>query len=241
MTTFALVHGAWHGAWCWEGLTPLLSQAGHDVVAPQLPSDDGSADFDAYADVVCTALLECDDDVVVVAHSLAGATGPLIPARRPVRHLVYLCAAIPEPGLSLIDQWQAAPDMVSSDFADGWLQGLSEPDEQMRNVWVDFDFAQRVFYADCDDATVAAAIDHLRPQAAHPWMAPCSLTEHPPVSCTSVVCSDDRVVNPVWSKRIASDIGAEIVDLPGHHSPMLAQPWAVADVLLRIAGGSAPR
>jgi hypothetical protein len=57
MTTFALVHGAWHGAWCWERLAPLLQQAGHDVVAPELPSEDGSADFDAYADLVCTALL----------------------------------------------------------------------------------------------------------------------------------------------------------------------------------------
>jgi len=51
VTTYALVHGAWHGAWCWEKLTPLLQQAGHEVVAPDLPSDDGSADFDTYADV----------------------------------------------------------------------------------------------------------------------------------------------------------------------------------------------
>jgi pimeloyl-ACP methyl ester carboxylesterase len=74
MTTFALVHGAWHGAWCWELMTPLLQQAGHDVVAPDLPCDDGSATtFDPYADVVCAALDGCDDDVVVVAHSLGGA------------------------------------------------------------------------------------------------------------------------------------------------------------------------
>ena len=71
-------------------------RAGHAVIAPELPSDDGSADFDAYADSVCTALRGCDGDVVVVAHSLAGATGALVPVRRPVRHLVYLCAAVPE-------------------------------------------------------------------------------------------------------------------------------------------------
>ena len=56
MTTFALVHGAWHEAWCWEWVAPLLQQAGHHVVAPDMPSDDGSADFDAYADAVCAAL-----------------------------------------------------------------------------------------------------------------------------------------------------------------------------------------
>ena len=163
MATFALVHGSWHGAWCWERLTPLLQQAGHDVVAPELPSEDGSADFDAYADVVCAALQGRDDDVVVVAHSLAGATGALVPDRRPVRHLVYLCAAIPEAGLSLVDQWQAQPDMVAKEFGDGWLQGLTEPDDQLRTAWVDLDFARTVFYADCDEATVSAAIDIFDP------------------------------------------------------------------------------
>lgn len=119
MTTFALVHGAWHGAWCWERLTPLLQQAGHNVLVPELPTEDGSADFAAYADVVCADLRACDDDVVVVAHSLAGATGALVPDRRPVRHLVYLCAAVPQAGVGLVEQWQAQPDMVMTEFADG--------------------------------------------------------------------------------------------------------------------------
>jgi hypothetical protein len=61
------------------------------------------------------------------------------------------------------------------------------------------------------------------------------LTEHPAVRCTSVVCSEDRVVNSDWSKRTARDIGADIVELPGSHSPFLSRPASVADVLLRIA------
>src|SRR5262245_43101512 len=129
MATFALVHGAWHGAWCWERVIPLLQQAGHDVVAQDLPSDDGSADFDAYADTVCAALRGYDD-VVLVAHSLAGSTAALVATRNPVRHLVYLCTAVPEPGMGLVDQWQAQPDMVGAEFAEGWLQALTEPDEQ---------------------------------------------------------------------------------------------------------------
>jgi len=121
VTTFALVHGAWHGSWCWESLTPYLTQAGHDVVAPELPSDDGSADFDTYADVVCDALHGCGNDVVVVGHSLGGATAALVAARNPARHLVYLCAAVPAAGLSLLDQWQEHPDMANAN----WAKGLS--------------------------------------------------------------------------------------------------------------------
>jgi len=238
MTTFALVHGAWHGAWCWERLTPLLLQAGHDVVAPELPTDDGSADFDAYADCVCTALRGCDDDVVVVAHSLAGVTGALIAGRRPVQHLVYLCAVVPEVGISLLEQWQAQPDMVCREFANGWLEGLSQPDEHLRTAWVDADFVRKMFYADCDEATADAAIRRLRLQSGYPWTVPCSLVEQPSARCTSVVCGEDQVVRPQWSKRTARRIGAHIVELPGSHSPMLSRPLDVADILLRAAGRS---
>ena len=57
MSTFALVHGAWHGAWCWERLTPELEALGHRVITLDLRSDDSSASFDDYADAVCAALV----------------------------------------------------------------------------------------------------------------------------------------------------------------------------------------
>src|SRR6478609_9830058 len=131
MTTFALVHGAWHGAWCWERLSPLLQQAGHDVVTMDLPSEDGTATFDTYADVVCAALAGRDEDVVLVGHSYGGNTVPLVAARRPVRHLVYLCAMIPDVGRSLFDQIGDELEMLNPLYE----RGLSIPDEQLRQVW----------------------------------------------------------------------------------------------------------
>ena len=71
------------------------------MVAPNLPTDDGSADFDTYADAMCSALRGCDDNVVVVGHSMGGPTAALVAAKRPARHLIYLCAIVPECGLSL--------------------------------------------------------------------------------------------------------------------------------------------
>ena len=114
-------------------------------------------------------------------------------------------------------------------------QRVGKPDEQGRMTWVDFDFVRKVFYPDCDESTVAAAIGHLRPQAVHPWMQPCWLAELPSVPCTYVVCAEDQVVSVEWSRRIARRLGADIVELPGGHSPLLARPSAVADVLLRVA------
>jgi len=231
MTTFALVHGSWHGAWCWELLSPFLRRPGHDVVAMDLPCDDGSASFVTYADVVCDALEGCNDDVVLVGHSLAGNTIPLVAARRPVRHLVYLCAMIPDIGRSLFDQMREEPMLNPA-----YVKGLSEPDRQNRTRWVDLKLARELLFADCDEPTSEAAVTRLGPQARYPYSAPFSLAEFPTVAATSVICSEDQIVRPEWSRRIARDrLGANIKELAGSHSPFLSRPSAVADVLLRVA------
>src|SRR5215218_4055369 len=76
MTTFGLVHGAWHGAWCWEQLIPELERLGHRAVAMDLPCDDPSATYSSYADVIVDALVDEPDDVVLVAHSMGGLSMP---------------------------------------------------------------------------------------------------------------------------------------------------------------------
>lgn len=232
MTTFALVHGAWLGAWSWESVTPLLERAGHRVVAMDLPCEDGSASFDVYADVVCASLAGCDDDVVLVGHSLGGHTVPLVAERRSVRHVVYLCGVVPSIGQSVLDQLRDEPSMLDP----LWQQGVAGPDQQTRAMWVDSGIAQRVMYHDCDDRTANAAFRRLRPQALYPQRFPLSLSRFPAVPSTYVVCSDDRFLSPEWSKRVAHDrLDAELIELLGSHSPLLSRPESVAEVLLRIA------
>ncbi|MDT7764163.1 MAG: hypothetical protein QOC63_3583 [Mycobacterium sp.] len=93
-----------------------------------------------------------------------------------------------------------------------------------------------MMYADCDERTANAAVKRLRPHSPYANTLPCSLTEFPAVSCTSVVCSDDRLIGLNWAKRVARDrLGAEILELPGSHSPFLSRPSTLADELLRIA------
>jgi pimeloyl-ACP methyl ester carboxylesterase len=231
MTTFALVHGGYHGAWCWEHLTPLLEQAGHDVVVMDLPLEDSAATFDTYADIVCEALDRCDDDVVLVGHSYAGNTIPLVAARRPLRHLVYLCAMIPDIGRSLADQLSDGLEMLNPAYE----QGLSVPDEQLRQEWTDLDLARAVFYDDCSDQAAQAALNRLRAQSIYPAIQPCSLTKFPTVKTTYVVCSDDQMLRPEWSRRTARErIDAELIELPGGHSPFYSRPAVLADVLLGL-------
>jgi pimeloyl-ACP methyl ester carboxylesterase len=232
MTTFALVHGAWHGAWCWELVTPLLRHAGHDVVVVDLPTADASATYDTYTDVVCAAIDDCDDDVVVVGHSANGSVVPLVAARRPVRHLVYVCALIPAIGKSMFEQFESE-DGISDQL---WVSGMGEPDAHGAKAWVNRKLARALLYADCDNALADRAIDRLRPQAFLAASVPFSISEFPAVSCTSVICTHDRMVGPDWSVRVSKErLGADIVELPGSHSPFLSRPEALAEVLLQTA------
>ncbi|MBA3300840.1 MAG: alpha/beta hydrolase [Thermoleophilaceae bacterium] len=229
MTTFALVHGAWHGRWCWERLAPELEDLGHHVISMDLPSDDPAATFDAYADVVAGQMqADGQDEFVVVGHSLAGLTIPLVAARQEVARLVYLCALVPVPGGSFMDQLTTEQDMIDL----GYLAGLGEPDAEGRRGWVDEGLARHFMYADCDDQAAEAAIGRLRPQAQSPYAVPCRLDAFPDTPCTYVVCGEDRLVNPDWSRRVARErLNADLVELPGSHSPFLSRPSELARVL----------
>jgi pimeloyl-ACP methyl ester carboxylesterase len=226
VSTFALVHGAWHGAWCWERLTPELEARGHRVVAPDLPSDDAAATFIDYAEVVQDALAQMDD-VVLVGHSLAGNTIPIVAARRPVSRIVYLCAVVPIPGHSFNEQTSIERDT----FIPGYQAGLVADDEG-RSRWVDEEVARQTFYADCDERDARAAFARLRPQSTAPYDVPCPIDALPAAPRTYVLCTEDRIVSPDWSRRVATGrLDAELVELPGSHSPFLSRPAALADVL----------
>jgi pimeloyl-ACP methyl ester carboxylesterase len=231
MATFALVHGAWHGAWSWERLKPELEDAGHRVAAVDLPCEDPQATFSEYADVVVESLEGVGDDVVVVGHSLAGHTIPLVAARRPVRRLVYLCALIALPGRSFVEQLkEAGMPILLPDYE----AGMSEIDEQGRRRWVDFEIAWSEMYGDCDEATARAAFDRLRLQDTAPYRVPCPLEALPAVETVYMMGSEDRMVNPDWSRRVAPErLGVEPVELAGSHSPMIARPRELAELLRR--------
>jgi pimeloyl-ACP methyl ester carboxylesterase len=232
VSTFALVHGAWHGAWCWEQLTPLLTEQGHAVITPELPCDDPSSTFEDYAATVCDAVGDGPDDLIVVGHSLAGHTIPLIAARRPVRHLVYLCALVPELGRSMRDQMRDGTDMLNPMS----LQALSRPDEHRRNAWIDEALTTQLLFGDVDADTAHAAFQQLRPQALHPYTQPFALPRFPATARTYVVCTDDRMVGPDWSRHVATErLGADLIELPGGHSPFLSRPAQLADILLGLA------
>lgn len=231
MTTFVLVHGAWHGGWCWERLIPELERRGHDTVAIDLPCDDPDAGCAAYAEAVVSQTRGAGDDLVVVGHSLGGLTIPLVAAERPVRKLVFLCSLLPVPGLSLVDQLRREPEM----FVPGFDQGVAR-DELGRSYWRDSEDAIELLFGDCPRQLALWAVERLRPQGRAPSLEPCPLAAWPAVDSASLLAVGDAAISPKWSRAAApARLGSAAVELPGGHSPFLGRPGELADALVAVA------
>jgi hypothetical protein len=235
MATFALVHGAGHGAWCWERLIPILEARGHRAFAMDLPCEDQTAGTERYAEIVDRAL-PAASDLVLVGHSLAGLTIPLVAARRAVARLVFLCALVPEFGRSFLDQVRADPELYHP-VSRTHPGRLTADDGTV--TFRDEAAACDVFFQDCTPADVSWAFARLRPQAAAPRREVCPLSSWPPGDRAYILCREDHAISPAWSRRVARErLGVEPIELGGSHSPFISQPSALADVLDRLARGS---
>ena len=229
MATFGLVHGSWHGAWCWERLEPELVARGHRTVAIDLPIEDPDAGLARNAEVVAEALRGVDDDVFLVGHSSAGATIPLVARHRPLRHLVFLCALVPEPGGSMNDRYT-----TEEVYVPGFVGNTLRRDDGA-SYWPEPDAAIRCFYHDCTAADAAWAVSRLRAQAAAAWLEPWPVDALPDVERSSILCRDERVIAPAWSRTMSRDLlDVDPIELDGGHSPFLSRPADLADVLVSL-------
>lgn len=134
MATYVLVHGAWHGSWCWKRVRRLLQAAGHDVFTPTLTGvgershlNSPSIDLDTHiADVVNLIQWEQLSDIVLCGHSYAGCVISGAADRIPdsIRALVYLDAFVLEDGECVFDLQSKEQTKImreSTDAAgDGW-------------------------------------------------------------------------------------------------------------------------
>lgn len=134
MSTYVLIHGAWHGGWCWKIVASALRRAGHEVYAPSLTGL-GERRHLAHRDITLdthiedvVSLLEMEDlrDVTLVGHSYGGmvVTGAADRSAR-VAKLVYLDAFVPEDGKCLLDY--AVPERAARMREEGERTGAVTP------------------------------------------------------------------------------------------------------------------
>jgi pimeloyl-ACP methyl ester carboxylesterase len=216
MATYVLIHGGGDSGWAWHLLAAQLRERGHDVVAPDLPSEDESAGLAAYADAVVAAIGDRTDrtDLVVVAHSLGGFTGPLVCARVPVDLLVLLTAMVPAPGERPGDWWAAT----------GFVGPTGD------------DVAN--FLHDVPAGLVAEAFARGRGQSGTPMDEPWPLDAWPDVRTRYLLCRDDRFFTPEFVRRMVRQrLGIEPDEIDGSHCVMLSRPVELAEALEKLRAG----
>jgi pimeloyl-ACP methyl ester carboxylesterase len=238
MTTFVLVHGAWHGAWCWARVLPLLRAAGHTAHAVTLTGVGERAHLLARGITLDTHiadaanLVRCEelDDVILVGHSYGGLviTGTadrlLAEQATRVRHLVYIDAVVPHPG----ESWAThhAPELVASRLAAAAAhpQGaLPPPDAALFGLTG----------ADCDWVN--------RRQTPHPFGHYRQPLQFDVARLADVPRTFIDCTTPAWPSiapmrvRVRSEPGWRVRELATGHDAMVSEPEPLARLLLEAA------
>jgi pimeloyl-ACP methyl ester carboxylesterase len=234
MAAYLLIHGAWHGAWCWDTLAASLRGAGHEVRAIDLPGmgDDhtplNKVTMQAWTGRVVTELAGFATPAVLVGHSMGGmvitAAADAAPGR--VSRLVYVCAFLPQDGESLLSL-ATRPEGATS-----LLQ--QTPSADGLSVTVTPENARLAFYGKCSAADAARAAARLTPQPLQPVLAPLRLHDAQAARLPRVYveCTQDRAI-PVELQRFMATraAGARLESLPADHSPFLSMPARLLPLL----------
>lgn len=237
MSTYILVHGAWHGGWCWYKVVPLLEKAGHTVIAPDLPSlgkdktPISQVSLALWAEHVCWLLDAQAEPAVLVGHSRGGIVISEAAERRPdnVKTLVYLCAFLLRSGESLLQ-------VAGEDTTSLVVPNLVVADDQS-SCTVRDDAIRDAFYGDCSDEDVALARLCLAPEPMAPMATPVSVSEgnFGRVPRVYIECLQDRAIPPALQKRMCTAMPCQrVISMDTSHSPFFSAPQALVDHLLAL-------
>ncbi|MDZ4826304.1 MAG: alpha/beta hydrolase [Actinomycetota bacterium] len=223
--TAVLVHGAWHGAWCWSQVVALLDAPGVRTVAVDLPSvNRPDATLTDDADHVRAAIDAIGGPVVLVGHSYGGAVVTDAGAHPAVDHVVYLTAFALDTGESILaNELKGGEEME--------LGQLVEYDGDVMRL--DLTRAIPYFFHDCTEAVAADAVARLRDHSIVSFGgAPRAIAWREKPS-TYVVCTDDQGL-PEALQRSAAARCERVIDWPTSHSPFLSRPDLVADLVRKL-------
>jgi pimeloyl-ACP methyl ester carboxylesterase len=226
-----LVHGAFHGAWCWDRLRRVLDERSLPSIAVDLPGHGSSTlplgDLQADAHHVAKLLADIDDEVVLVGHSYGGGVITEAAGHADnVGHLVYVAAICADVGESV------ARSVVVEDLPRPELNDALVVADGI--ITVDPERAESVFYHDCEPADVATAIERLSPQKSASLTQPVTVAAWRTVPSTYILCREDRAI-PAALQAVLAKRCNSVVELDASHSPFLSMPEAVADILEPLA------
>ena len=228
--TVVLIHGAWHGPWCFDKVVAGLEARGVPVVAVERRRmHEASGELRGVTDsgeneaIVRAALEQIEGPIVALGHSFGGVsltTAPL--GNDNVKHLVYLTAIMPDTDGSVPDNF------VNPELATAVIAG------EDGSTTVQEDKIRYAFYHQCSDEDYERALTLLvRDEAAIPFDAP-EDTAWNKITTTYVVCTEDRALLAEGQRTLARRAD-RVVEWSTDHSPFFSAPQLMVDLLDSLA------
>jgi pimeloyl-ACP methyl ester carboxylesterase len=222
---FILVHGAYHGGWCWDAIADLLSKDGNQVATPDLPGHGRDPGWLAdqtmpnYVDSIVALLDATPSKATLVGHSMGGAIATAAATARPdkVQQIIYLAAYIPIDG-------ESVGDVVKTDPA-SFVQVSRVDVEGLGAVSLKTGTLADAFYNDADARMLAFAEDRVQLQSPVPFRHKFKLNDTLAIPKSAIICSRDRAISPDHQRLMAMRAGChQIVEIDAGHSPFVTQP-----------------
>jgi pimeloyl-ACP methyl ester carboxylesterase len=243
---FVLIHGGFHGAWCWDRTVPELAALGHQAIAIDLPGhgarrDERSTLADRRDAIV--AVLEPGD--VLVGHSGGGYDITLAAdaATDLVGHVVYLAAGLPLEGRTVLeatggattDREDGAPEVTRLMTDETGMLRFIRPDARGRMECFDYAAVRDFFYHDCDEDTARRAFEQLTPAPVEFLVETVSVPQFwkAELPRSYIGCLQDRAKPPAMSAEVARRLGVAPLTIDTSHSPFLSQPRQLAELLVQ--------
>jgi len=225
MSTFVLVHGAFHGAWCWYKVIAGLEARGHRAIAPDLPGHGldrtpmEKCNLGLYVSTVVAAIEAEEEPVVLVGHSLGGLTVTQVAERVPerVRSVVYLTAMLAPDGQNGGDLNLITEDSPTTQYLEVSELAMTFRTEGLREI----------FYHQCPAEDVALASLLASPEPTVIMEAPMRTTElnYGRVPRVFIECTEDQAI-PIAKQREWYGVVPcqRVITMETDHSPFFSAP-----------------
>jgi pimeloyl-ACP methyl ester carboxylesterase len=242
---FVLVHGSFHGAWCWQHLTPYLAQRGHQLVGPNLPGSGGdpappeNADLETYATRIAGVIDGLAGRVVLVDHSMGGIVSSQVAERRPRRlaAVVYVNGLLFRAGENLVGFLDEHAHLGVEDLV---LKNMQVAEDGLTATFPR-EAATEVFYNTSPRELAVWGAARLLPQRMQVYRDALELTpeRYGSVPRFYVEGLRDNAVSIVYQRAMTGRTPCErVFTLDCDHSPFLSAPAALADILDEVARSS---
>jgi pimeloyl-ACP methyl ester carboxylesterase len=239
LTTFILIHGAWHGGWCWERVVPLLEKAGHTVIAPDLPGMGqdktplANASLSSWTMFVTDVVAQSFEPVVLVGHSRGGIVisevAQLVPDR--IATLVYLAAFLVPDGKTL-------SDMLAMHAGRPVARDTMVPADDGISVTMRPEKVGPVFYNTTPPELQKRAAEHVVAEPLASFTTPVRTTadRYGRVERAYIECTQDNAI-PIELQRLMQQALPcdPVVTLDADHSPFYSMPERLAGALIALA------